>query len=303
MSIPGYIDLQVNGLKGVDYSAEDLCVESFVASCEGLQAEGTTGFLPTVVTCREETAYNNLKTMSSALKYDLPRSMVIGFHLEGPFISGEDGARGVHDKRFVQPPGHAWLDKMQEACGGMVKMVTIASELPGADGFIRSASRQGVIVSLGHQLADAAQIRAAADAGALSLTHLGNGLPRMIHRFDNPLWPSLADDRLAAMIIPDGHHLTPDMIKVFLRAKGIDRLVAVSDASPLALMPPGVYEAFGRKMEVANERIFDPQTGYLAGSWSTLRQCVQFMKSLDFLDDNSIELMVHHNPLKLLNIQ
>ncbi|MBN1865525.1 MAG: hypothetical protein JW808_11550 [Victivallales bacterium] len=302
MGIPGYIDLQVNGLKGVDYTGEDLSVDSFVFSCEQLRSNGTVGFLPTVVTSPPEQAEMNLRTMVSAMKYREVAEMVAGFHLEGPFISGEEGARGVHPaERVLGRADLDWLSRMREAGDDMIKLITLAAELPGAEGFIKAARDCGILVSLGHQLADGVHIGRAVKAGAVALTHLGNGLPSFIHRFNNPLWPSLADDSLMAMFIPDGHHIPPDLIKVILRVKGIENLTAVSDASTLALMPPGDYEAFGRQVKVdGNGKISDPNTGYLAGSWSTLGQCVDYLRTLEFLDEAMIEHLVFFNPLEFL---
>ncbi len=302
--IPGYVDLQVNGIKGVDYSSEELSADAFVFSCKELKKNSTIGFLPTIITSPDSLLMRNLGIMSSCLRFKEVSRMVLGFHLEGPFISREDGARGAHSLRWVADNNLSWLAKVRKASGGRVRMVTVSAEQKGIAGFIRSARRDGIIVSLGHQLADEGQIGLAVKAGASSLTHLGNGLPQNIHRFENPLWPSLAEDRLKAMIIPDGWHLPEALVKVIIRVKGMDNVIAVSDASPLALMPPGDYRALGNKVRIDRRgKLFNPDTGYLVGSWSTLRQCVEWMRGLDFLDGSDIAKLVYHNPLKLLGIK
>lgn len=97
----------------------------------------------------------------------------------------------------------------------------------------------------GHQLANSADLKALADAGATALTHLGNGCPQTLHRHDNMIWAGLAEDRLQAMIICDGHHLPDTVIKVILRAKGVHRCIAVSDLAPVAGLSSGTYPCFG----------------------------------------------------------
>jgi N-acetylglucosamine-6-phosphate deacetylase len=302
-NIPGYIDLQVNGLKGVDYSDLKLSEDSFVFSCRELVKNGTVGFLPTIITSPDDLLERNLKLMTSALRFKEFSQLVLGFHLEGPFISKEDGARGAHNRDWVKEPNLEWLKKVQKASGGRIKIVSIAAEHKGVEKFIKAANKMGILVSLGHQLANSKEIGIAVKAGAKALTHLGNGLPQKIDRFNNPLWPALAEDKLTAMFIADGWHLTDSMMKVFFRSKGIERLVAVSDASPMALMPPGEYFTLGNKVIIEKGgRLYNPDTGYLVGSWSTMKECVNYMKQLDFLSDDDIERLVYYNPLKLIGM-
>jgi len=128
---------------------------------------------------------------------------------------------------------------------GTIRLLTLTPELDGAPALIRRAVGLGIRVGLGHHMADAVAIDRAVDAGATFCTHLGNGIPNTLPRHPNPIWAQLADDRLTATFITDGHHLPPEFIRVALRAKGIGRFVVTSDASPLAGLPPGCYPALG----------------------------------------------------------
>jgi N-acetylglucosamine-6-phosphate deacetylase len=120
-------------------------------------------------------------------------------------------------------------------------MLTVAPEVEGALPFIQAVSRQGVTVCLGHHEADGAVIRRAVEAGARSVTHLGNGCHTTMARHPNLIWEQAAEDRLYAGIIADGHHLPPATAKVLYRAKPRDRLIVVSDAISMAGAPPGLY--------------------------------------------------------------
>jgi len=296
--------LQVNGLKGVSYSSPELSEDEFVFSCEELWKNGTVGFLPTIISSPDNVLQRNLNLMNKAFRFKEVSRCVIGFHLEGPFISREDGARGAHSKKFVRPADSKWLKKIRAITGNKLKMISLAAETKNAIRFIKSAKNMGITVSLGHQMANSSQISEAVRAGAKALTHLGNGLPQIINRFDNPIWPALAEDRLTAMIIPDGHHLPDSMIKVFIRSKGINGIVAVSDASPMALMPPGKYSTLGNTVVIEKSgRLYNPETGYLVGSWATMKECVRHMRSLKFLSKKDIELISYHNPLRLIGLK
>jgi N-acetylglucosamine-6-phosphate deacetylase len=304
MNIPGYIDLQVNGLKGVDFSSPALTGDAFTFACAELRKNQTIGFLPTIITAPDDLLARNLSLMTAALRHaDVARS-VLGFHLEGPFISSADGARGAHNIDWVRAPDLAWLERCQAWADGRLRMITVAADVPGITDVIRAARQMGIVVSLGHQLANAAQLNAAAAAGATALTHLGNGLPHQIHRFDNPLWPALAHDGLTAMIIADGQHLPASLIKVILRAKGVARVVLTSDASPLALMPPGNYTALGNPVTIdTHGRLYNPETGYLVGSSATLCECVQWLRAQQLLTEAELEQVAYHNPLRLIGLE
>ena len=153
--------------------------------------------------------------------------------------------------------------------------MTLAPERPGALDLIEQLTAAGVVVAIGHTAAGADTIAAAAAAGARLSTHLGNGLPAVLPRHDNPVWPQLADDRLWASVVADGHHLPASVLRTVARVKAADRLVLVSDASPLAGLPPGRYPLWGRECVVtADGRVGLAGTPYLAGSGVFLDACV-----------------------------
>ena len=267
----GFVDLQVNGYAGHDLNGLTLDIASVRALCQAMLKVGVTTFLPTIITAPEARIIAALRTLREACaQYPEVAAMVAGIHVEGPHIAPEDGPRGAHPAADVRPPDVAEFDRWQLVAGGLVKLVTLSPHWPEAPAYIRHLVRSGVTVSLGHTSADAAQIAAAVDAGASLSTHLGNGSHTMLNRRHNHLWPQLADDRLTAMFIADGHHLTPAQLKAMLRAKGLERSLVVSDTVALGGLPAGKYQTpIGGKVELRADGFLaiDDGTGnYLAGA-------------------------------------
>src|SRR5207248_2337185 len=144
---------------------------------------------------------------------------VAGIHLEGPYISAEDGPRGAHARRHVRPPDWDEFRRLQDASGGRVRLLTLAPEHDGAVHFIERLTAAGVVVALGHTAASGERIRDAVRAGARLSTHLGNGSHAVLPRHPNYLWEQLADDGLWASVICDGHHLPPSVVRCVVRVK------------------------------------------------------------------------------------
>ncbi len=193
--------------------------------------------------------------------------MVLGIHLEGPFLSERDGYRGAHPIEAIRDLDWGLFEDLQTASGRRIVLVTLAPERPGAIEFIRRATASGVTVALGHTAADGPTIRQAVDAGARLSTHLGNGIAAELSRHPNPIWHQAAEDALFASFIADGHHLDPATLRVLARAKGPGKTILVSDASPLSGLPPGTYGDWGVE---SSGRIVVAGTPYLAGSNQTL---------------------------------
>ncbi|MEX0928858.1 MAG: amidohydrolase family protein [Balneolales bacterium] len=303
MGIPGFADLQVNGYKGVDFSSPELTREAFVYACRELIRQGTVLFLPTVITSSVALYKQNLGLIAGAIEHKDLKQHIPGIHLEGPFISGDEGVVGAHNPDWVQKPTPAFLDELCTWANGKVKLLTIAAETEGAAALCAHARGLGITVSLGHQMATGEDLANLARSGAVSLTHLGNGLPKTLHRHDNPLWHGIANDSLKAMIITDGHHLPPSIIKTILRTKGSENVIVVSDASPIAGLPPGKYNTLGNDVVLEKSgHLYNPQTGYLVGSSSSMIDCMNYLLSLKLLDTRDLFKVGFFNPLKLIHI-
>ena len=304
VKIPGLVDLQINGYKGIDFSDVNLTPDDFARACRGVFDAGTTAFLATVVTSPKELYEHNLPIIAAACQRDEFRGRLLGIHIEGPFISPEDGARGAHDLRWIAPPDVGFLEQLIDWGDGTVKLITIAADLEGAEDLARYAAGRGIVVSLGHQMAGEEDLRRLVRAGAVSLTHLGNGVPSMLDRHENPIWAGLANDDLVALIIPDGHHLPVSLLKTIIRTKGAERCVAVSDATSPAGLEAGRYHVLGHDVVLEETgRLHDPQTGYLAGSSAMMLNCMNHLASLSLVNIDELIAMSFTNPLRLIGVK
>src|SRR5579883_602928 len=237
---PGWIDLQVNGFAGVDYNSPQASVEQIGHSIREMFRTGVTRFFPTVITGSPEDMAAALRNLARA-KEQLPEGAAMeAFHIEGPYISPEEGPRGAHPARWVRPLDVDEFRRLQDAAHGHIRLITLSPEWPQSPQFIETVVRQGVVASIGHTKASAEQITAAVDAGATLSTHLGNAAHPVLPR-GNYIWDQLAEDRLAASFIVDSFHLSRSFLNVALRAKGLERAILVTDAVMPAGCPPGPY--------------------------------------------------------------
>jgi N-acetylglucosamine-6-phosphate deacetylase len=273
---PPFFDLQINGCGGRSFNSEHLTVEmvhEIVTTC--LQ-HGIGGFCPAVVTNGFPALLHGLTTVSRACEDDTEVARAIpAIHLEGPYISPEDGPRGAHPRQHVRPANWDEFRRLQDTSGGRIRLVTLAPEQAGGLEFIEALVRTGVVAAIGHTAANCEQIRNAIAAGARLSTHLGNGAHSLLPRHDNYIWEQLAADDLWASIICDGHHLPPAVVRCFLRVKTPARTILTCDAGSLAGMPPGLYREWGQELDVLPAgKIVVAGTDYLAGSWSFTDVCI-----------------------------
>jgi N-acetylglucosamine-6-phosphate deacetylase len=297
---PGFIDLQVNGYLGSDANSDDVDPDVIIALTKKMLALGVTTFLPTVITASEEKIIHALQAIADARRADRTVAHAIPFvHVEGPFISSDDGPRGAHDREHVRPANFAEFERWQAACDHLVGMVTVSPHTDDSLAFISALADKGIVVAIGHSHATPAQIHAAADAGATLSTHLGNGLGSPLPRHPNLLWAQLAEDRLAASFIADGHHLPTDTLKSMLRAKTISRSILVSDVVSLGGMPIGVYQTdVGGAVEVTADgrAISASGGGFLAGAYRPLPVGIAHAASIDGVSLGGAIQMATENP-------
>lgn len=273
---PAFFDPQVNGGLGISFTSADLTTGQVRTVADECRRHGVGAFLPTVITSAPETieaAFAALERARAA-DPDLARRLP-GYHLEGPFLAGDDGPRGAHPREHVRDPDRDLFRRWQDAAGGRIRMVTLAPERPGALPFIEWLAAAGVVAAIGHTAADGDTIRAAVKAGARVSTHLGNGCHAVLPRHPNVIWDQLAEDGLWMSLIPDGHHLPASAVKAFVRAKGVGRTLLTCDAGPLAGCRPGRYREWGAELEVLpGGKVVVAGTPYLAGGGHFTDTCV-----------------------------
>jgi N-acetylglucosamine-6-phosphate deacetylase len=271
--VPGFLDIHIHGGAGVDVmktSSDSVCrLNTFLAG------RGVTGYFPTTVAAPLDDTCRALETIADAIENEKSKAGAsgarpLGVHLEGPFLSHL--RRGVHPPENLVAPSVQTFDRFWQAARGHVRMMTIAPELPGALEVISVAAKRGVCVSIGHSDADMPTSRAAVQAGARHATHTFNAMRPLDHREPGIVGEVLSDDRLSADIIADGIHLAPEIVKLFLRAKGIERSVLITDAISATGMPDGTYQLGPIQVEVKDGRC--QSNGKLAGSVLTMDRAI-----------------------------
>jgi N-acetylglucosamine-6-phosphate deacetylase len=300
--LPGLVDLQVNGIAGIDLNGGELRPDDVVAIVNRLATVGVTSFCPTIITAAADSMLAALAAIGEAMAGDpVVEAAVLGVHLEGPWISPADGPRGAHPAAHVRAASIEELDAFLHA-GAPVSIITLAPEVPAAIELTRAAARAGVVVAIGHSAADPDAIRAAADAGARLSTHLGNGAAAMLPRHPNLIWAQLGDDRLFASFIADGHHVDPATLATMVRAKRANRTILVSDATAHCGMPPGLYTtAIGGEVELDEDgRLGMVGTPYLAGAARPLIDGLALVLSREIMNPDDAVAAVTSRPATLV---
>jgi N-acetylglucosamine-6-phosphate deacetylase len=262
MGGPGLCDLQVNGFAGVDFNDPKAPAERYEVAAARMRATGVTLFLPTLVTSTLEHFAACARPLA---RWTSPASA--GIHMEGPYISPVEGARGAHPLEHVRPASLDDFKRRQDAAEGRIVLVTLAPEVQGAMALIAHLVASGTRVSIGHSDASPSQVRDAVAAGATLSTHLGNGSVRAMARHPNLIWEQLAADEIVSCFIADGHHLPASTFKAMVRAKTPARAALVTDAVAPAGCAPGRYRIGTIEVELhADGRVTMAGSDRLAGS-------------------------------------
>ncbi len=274
---PGLVDLQVNGYGGCEFGAVGLTSESAANVLGRMFAFGLTTVIPTFTTESFDVLAAAMRVTVTALDADANLARLVPcFHLEGPYISADDGPRGAHAVKHCRPPDWDEFCRLQEAAGGRIRLVTLAAEYAESPEFIRRATAAGCVIALGHTAPKTEQLGAAVDAGAKLSTHLGNGAHLQLPRHPNYIWDQMAEDRLWASLIVDGFHVPPAVVKTIVRAKTPQRIVLISDFAGSAGLPPGRYEASGGPIELLEngKLVVAGNPGLLAGAAKPLGDAI-----------------------------
>jgi len=294
-----FLDIHTHGAANYDVmhaSAAELgIVNRFLAT------RGVSHYLPTTVTAPIDRTLRSLEALANAVESNTPQNQArpIGIHLEGPFIS--HAKKGVHPPDDILPPDIALFDRFQQAARGHIRLITIAPEIPGALALIEHAATHGVKVSIGHTNATSEEALAAIDAGARSATHTFNAMRPLDHRAPGVIATVLDDDRLFAELICDGIHVAPEMVRLWLKAKGPTRAVLVTDSMSAAGMPDGTYTLGTFQVKVADGRAM--ANGSLAGSVLTMDRAVANLQRFTGSPLGIAVRLASHNPAKLLELE
>ena len=298
----GLVDLQVNGFAGVDFNTPGITGETLKKSLQTMLASGVTTCLPTLITSSEEhlkSCFRDLENSRQSCK--LAKTMIAGYHLEGPFISPHPGFSGCHPVEKIGDADQEMFLRLQEAAGGRISLVTLAPEVNGAIPFIKNLVSQGIIVAIGHTKAGSEKIREAVEAGAMLSTHLGNGTSTELSKNNNPIIAQLSEDKLSASFIADGYHISPEILKVYLRAKESKRTILITDATAGAASEPGIYQLGDLELHLGSKPVvYNKNTSRPIGSAVTLDQCVRNVMQWYKVPLDEAVLWAGLNPMQLI---
>ena len=302
---PGLVDLQVNGFKGKDFNEEILQVEDVKEITKDLWSIGVTTYFPTLITNSEEKIGLAIEKIIKACENKDVNDTIEGIHLEGPFLSMEDGPRGAHPIAYIKAPDWDLFCRWQALAKGKIKLITLSPEWPDSVFFIRKCVESGVKVAIGHTAASPSQINEAVNAGASLSTHLGNATHALLPRHANYLWEQLASESLWTTMIADGFHLPKALLKVFLKVKS-EKGILVSDATKFAGMKPGIYQSHigGAVALDENGRLsMKDSPGFLAGSAKSIQDCINHLTINQISTiENAIE-MASVKPMEAMGIR
>ena len=302
---PGFIDMHIHG--GAGHDVMEGGASALAAVEELLARHGVTSYCPTTVTAPMDVTLDSLEKMAKAVidtrERRFPdsgaRARPIGIHLEGPFISPEKC--GVHPVKDIQKPSVGVFEKFWQASLGTLGVMTIAPEVTGAREVIEAATKRGILVSLGHSNAESAETKAGIAAGAKSATHTFNAMRSLNHRDPGILGTVLTDERIFADIVADGVHVAPEIVKLFLAAKGKDRAILITDALSATGMPDGKYKLGAFVIEVKGTLCRNGDT--IAGSVLTMDAAVRnVMHFANWSLAHSVKLATE-NPARALGIE
>lgn len=303
---PGMIDMMAPGYGGRSFSDPDLSQDDIGSILQEFYKHGTTHIYPLPGTSAPRTYEKVLPAIDSFAGSQPTGKSIVGVHVEGPYISDEDGPRGAHSAEYTRDPDIEEFKGWHEVSGRRIAIITVAPERMGSVEFITLARKLGVKVAIGHTAATAEQLDAAILAGADMSTHLGNGAHAMIHRWDNYIFRQLIDDRLWAGVIADGHHLPDSNLKIWFRTKGWRKIVLVSDVSPQAGQAPGVYKRPGDKevrVEPSGRISVNDGSGNLAGAGHLLDRAVAKALQMNEFNLDQCLAMATANPAAYMGLK
>ena len=295
----GLLDIHTHGAVGHDVM--EGTSEALSSVSKFLASRGVTAYLATTVTAAMDFT---LRALDGLAKFIERRpagdeSAVLGIHLEGPFLSHVK--RGMHPEQFLAPPSIDVLNKLWEASRGHIKLMTIAPENPGALETIARAAELGIRSSIGHSNANTAETLEGLKAGATSATHTFNAMRPLDHREPGILGVVLDRDDIYADLICDGVHVSPELVRLWFKAKGPERAILITDALEAAGMPDGVYKLGETAVHVKNGRCITEQV-VIAGSTLTLDEAVTKMRKFTGADLPTAVRLASRNPARMLGL-
>ena len=285
---PGLLDTHTHGIGGFDFNT---CTAQAIEEIIALEhAEGVTGFLASLVVENHAMTMERLQLLDSQVTDSL-----LGIHLEGPFLNPKQKA--VMKEEFLRLPN---IEEFRQflRVSSHVSSMTIAPELPDAQRLIKEGTRQGIVMNIGHSMADAQQVMQAQRNGAKGITHLYNAMSQHEHRNPGVVTGALLSDLMCELIV-DGFHVHPDVVHATYRALGDDRIILISDANPYKAVADGEYPFSGKNIVIQDGKATVKETGRIAGSTLAMNTALRNMCRYTGCSVESAVRMAAYNPARL----
>ena len=295
--VPGYIDIHVHGGGGSDVMDGDYEAVNQIAIAHS--HFGTTSFLPTTMTMSKDKIIRSLRSICEAVRKGTAGAEILGIHMEGPYINPEK--KGAQKEEDIKKISLEEFSEFNQASGNLIRLVTIAPEMPGAVDFIRWLHEQGIIVSVGHSNANYKQVQEGIQAGISHVTHLFNAMRGLHHREPGVVGAALTSPELTVEIIADGIHIHPIVLKILTKIKEGEKVVLITDAMRAAGLKEGTYDLGGQEVIVTKgqARLKDET---LAGSVLTMDKAVKNMVNKVGIQLPKAIQMASFNPARSIGI-
>jgi len=305
----GLVDLQINGVQGVDFNSASLSRDDWNRALQALSDDGTEAFLPTVITDSIPALMRKLDGLAGLCELGVVSfigggSRPVGIHLEGPYLSEKPGYIGAHPQAHAKDASLEEMKRLCDAARGWIKLVTLAPERDVGGKATRWLVDQGVLVAAGHTDASLDELKRGIDSGLSLFTHLGNACPQIVPRHDNIVHRAIAlRDSLKITLIADGHHLPLWLIESWVGIFGVDRVAIVSDAISAALLPPGLHRLGDQVVAVGEDGVpRSEDRTHFVGSGATLGMMAGLLRRETSLSEESLAQMLCKNPMRWLGI-
>jgi len=295
--VPGYIDIHVHGGGGSDVMDGEYEAIKQVATTHS--RFGTTAFLPTTMTMTKDKIIKSLKSIHEARLKGTGTAEILGIHLEGPYINPEK--KGAQKEEDIKKVSVEEFLEFNQASGNLIRLVTIAPEMPGAIDFIRWLHQQGIIVSVGHSNATYKQVQEGIQAGLSHVTHIFNAMRGLHHREPGVVGAALSSPKLIVEMIADGIHIHPIVLKMLTQIKESEKLVLITDAMRATGFKEGTYDLGGQEVIVTQGQA-KLKNGTLAGSVLTMDKAVKNLVTKVGISLLNAAQMASYNPAKCLGI-
>jgi N-acetylglucosamine-6-phosphate deacetylase len=300
-----YFDLQVNGYAGVDFNGDELAEDDLIQACHRLCSDGVEGILATIITDHLPSMCQRLsRLVEIRARHHEVAAVIQGLHIEGPFLNEQPGFIGAHPVAAACPAHPDAMQRLLDAGGGLVRIVTLAPERDPGLRVTRMLADRGICVAAGHCDPTLGQLRQAIDAGLSMFTHLGNGCPLMLHRHDNIIQRVLSlADRLWIGFIADGVHIPFPALANYVRCAGLERSFVVTDAIAAAGLGPGTFTLGGQQVVVDQQlATWAADRSHLVGSAGTMPRTARNLADVLGLSAADIDQLLYQNPRRVIGL-